>query len=190
MTKQLRGVDRTVTALVGSVLFGLGAMAILWRLDIVLDLPRSIDTERVTDVLATSWWPWASGVVGMVLVLLGLRWLGAHLPSAGVGELNLPGTGATGRLRFNATSAASAAAQQLSQHPAVRSAKGKVRRDRGQLDVAINATVDPAADLRELAQDTDQIVADLARVMGRHDLYGRVRLKISSAKNSRLPRVV
>lgn len=99
MTQRLRGVDRTVTALVGSVLFGLGAMAILWRLDIVLDLPRSIDTERVTDVLATSWWPWASGVVGMVLVLLGLRWLGAHLPSAGVGELNLPGTGATGRLQ-------------------------------------------------------------------------------------------
>jgi hypothetical protein len=189
MTRLARGVNRTATVLVGILLFVVGILAIVWRLDIVLDLPRSSNTDGVTDVLTSSWWPWASGVLGVVLMLIGLRWLLAHLPSNGVKELNLSGTGDEGRLRFNASSAAAAAAKQFAQLPSVRSSKGRVSRDRGQLVVALDATIDPAADLNELARAADQIVADLAKVMGRHDLYGRVRLRVSSSSRSRLLRV-
>lgn len=189
MTRLARGMDRAATLLVGILLLVVGILAILWWFDIVFELPRSSNTDGIADVLTSSWWPWVSGIVGVVLILVGLRWLLAHLPSNGVKELNLSGTGDDGRLSFNASSAASAAAKQFSQLPSVRSAKGRVTRDRGQLVVALDATIDPAADLNELAKAADQIIADLAQVMGRHDLYGRVRLRVGSSSRSQLLRV-
>ncbi len=189
MTRLSRGVDRTVTIAVGLLLVIIGVVAILWRLDAVVDLSRTTDTGAVQNVIQHGWWPWVSGAAGVLMIIAGLRWLAAHLPSARVTELNLPGTGEAGRLRFNASSAAAAAARQFAELPSVRSAQGKVRRDRGQLVVCIDATIDPATDLHQVAEDADRVVADLADVMGRADLYGRVRLKVSTAHRSRLARV-
>lgn len=189
MTRLTRTADRVATVVVAFVLIAVGAVAVVWTLDRWLDLPRRTDTADITAVLTSHWWPWVSAIAGVLLILGGLRWVLAHLPSGDVGQLNLPGTGDGGRLRFNAKSAASTAATVMSRLPSVRSASGKVRRDRGQLVVALDATVDPEADLHELAADADRVVADLAAVMGRRDLYGRVRLKVSSSSHSKLPRV-
>ncbi len=189
MTRLARGVDRTATIVVGVALVVLGLLAVLWRLDVLLDLPAAANTDQILDILREPWWPWVVGAAGVALIVLGLRWLAAHLPSSKVRELNLPGSGDAGRLKFNASSAASAAAQRLSQLSSVKSATGKVSRDRGQLVVVVKATVDPAADLQELAHDADAVIEDLAMVMGRRDLHGRVHLKVNPAKRSRMSRV-
>lgn len=189
MTRLTRTIDRIATFAVALVLIAAGVLAVVWALDRWLDLPRRTDTADITTVLTSSWWPWACGFGGLFLILIGLRWVFAHLPSGNVGQLNLPGTGDGGRLRFNAKSAASTAAAVMAELPSVRSARGKVRRDRGQLVVALDATVDPEADLLEVAAGADRVVADLAAVMGRRDLYGRVRIKVSTSRHSKLSRV-
>ncbi len=188
MTRWIVVVDRVVTAVVGVVLAVAGVAAIGWRFDLWSRLPEHTDTSAASDVFTTSWWPWAAGVGGVLLSIIALRWLWAHVPPTGVGELNLTGTSESGALRFNAKSAASTAADLLSQTAGVRSARGTVKRDRGQLVVDLRATVDADADLEDLAAAADRIVAELAAVMGRRDLYGRVHLAAAS-KSTPQPRV-
>lgn len=189
MSRKTWTLDRAVTVVIGLALVAVGALAVIWRLDVWTALPERSDTSQPSAMTVTDWWPWAVTAAGVVLAALGLRWLWAHLPARGVGELNLPGTGEKGRLRFNAKSAASSAAEAFSETPAVRKARGTVKRDRGQLVVDIKATIDPDADLGVLAEHADQTIADLAHVMGRTDLFGRVHLVVSSSQSSRIPRV-
>jgi hypothetical protein len=180
--------DRLATIVVGLALIAAGALAVAWRFDLWAALPEQTDTSQTADATATDWWPWALGVAGVILVLVGLCWLWSHLPGRGVGDVNLLGTGDQGRLRFNASAAASTAADVFCSRPSVRSAKGTVKRDRGQLVADLRVTVDPDVDLSLVAKDADQIVADLAHVMGRTDLYGRVHLVVASSRSS-TPRV-
>ncbi|MEP6526851.1 MAG: hypothetical protein ABJA86_06770 [Nocardioidaceae bacterium] len=189
MSRTTWTLDRLATLVVGLALIAAGALAVAWRFDLWGALPEQTDTSQTADATATGWWPWALGVAGVILVLVGLRWLWSHMPERGVGDLNLLGTGDQGRLRFNATAAASTAAEVFCSRPSVRSAKGIVKRDRGQLVVDLRVTVDPDADLGVVAKDSDQIVADLTHVMGRKDLYGRVHLVVASSLSSPSPRV-
>ncbi len=184
MTRTTWTLDRAATVIVGLALIAAGALAFVWRFDIWTALPQRSDTAWATDLIATDWWPWAVGAASLCLLILGLRWLWAHLPGRGIRELNLPGTGDQGRLRFDAKNAASTAAEVFASLPSVRSAKGTVKRDRGQLVVDLRATVDPRADLSDLADSADQIIADLAHVMGRQDLYGRVHLVVKSGDST------
>ncbi len=189
MSRTTYAIDRVASFIVALVLIAAGVFAVLWRFDLWGRLPERTDLSAIFDVMAKGWWSWALSLAGILLVLLGLRWLFAHLPGRGVGELNLPGTGRNGRLRFNAKAAASAAADVLAQAPSVRSAQGTVRRDRGQLVVDLRTTVEPDADLEVVAAAADKVVADLASVMDRHDIYGRVRVDVASGTQSRIARV-
>lgn len=190
MTQTTWTIDRIATIVVGLLLIAVGVFGIIWRLDVWAALPHESDTSSVAQWLtSTGWWPWAAGLAGVVLILLALRWLWAHLPGRGVGDLNLPGTGPQGRLRFNAKSAASAAADVLASLPSVQSARGTVKRDRGQLIVDLKVTADPHVSLRDLARDSDRVIADLVHVMGRQDLYGRVHLSVDPAASSGRARV-
>ena len=181
MTRTAWAVDRIAVIVVGLILIAVGVLAFIWRLDVWNALSQTSDTSAITDILNRRWWPWAVTGAGIILILLGLRWLWAHVPGRGVGDLNLPGTGEQGKLRFSGKAAASSAADALAAKPAVQSASGTIKRDRGQLVVDLKATVDSEADLEEIAADADQIVGDLARVMGRQDLYGRVHLTVSGS---------
>lgn len=189
MSRSTEMVDRLVTLVIAVVLIAAGVLGIVWRFDLWDQLLDRLDTTAAQDVTATDWWPWALGGVGILLILLGLRWLWAHMPTGGVGELNLPGTSSDGRLRFNAKSAAAAAATTLAETPSVHSARGNVRRDRGQMVVDLQVSMEPDADLAVVAEAADRAVADLATVMGRDDLYGRVRLSVTPRRGSSSPRV-
>ncbi len=175
--------NRIVAFLVGLLLIGAGAAAALWwQGTLTTWFPRisnKIDTGSVTNLTAQSWWPWAAGLVGVVLILLGLRWLIGHLPSRGASQLTLPGSTRQGKLVAQVRPVASAAAEALEQTPGIRSASGSLHQERGQLVVRLNATVEQQADLAVVADAADRVSAQLAQVMQRDDLLCQVNLTVA-----------
>lgn len=174
-------VDRLAALVVAVVLIAGGSAAITWWFHLVSGLPRSIDVSALSDATNRSWWPWAAAVVGLLLVLVGLRWMVAHLPRRSVSHLTLPGSDRSGRLRVAARPLAAAAAASLATADGVTSSSGQVRRERGQLVAALRATITPDADLEAVAQAADRAARELAGVLGRDDVRCVVRLRVASA---------
>lgn len=183
MRRSVLGLDRFLAIVLGLILVAVGVGAVGWYTGWLADVwtatPERVSTAGATDVVETSWWPWAALGVGILAVVLGLWWLIAHLPRRGVGMLVLPGSGRAGRLLVDPAGPASAAADTLAGTPGIRAAHGKVLRDRGELVVAITGTVDPSADLSEVVAATDSVTADLQSVLGRDDARARVRLAVA-----------
>lgn len=183
MRRRVLGLDRVLAVLFGLVLFVVGVGAAAWYTGGLRRLwpqfPEQVSTQKTSDLINTDWWPWASGAVGALLVLLGLWWLIAHLPRRGVGSLVLPGSGRTGRLRVDPSGPAATAAEVLADTPGVRSAHSKVLHDRGELVVALTATIDPRAELSEVITAADTVAADLHTVLGRDDARARIHLTVA-----------
>lgn len=184
MSRTVRVIDRLATLLVALVLLGVGAAA-LWWWSGRSSLPGTVDTASVDDVLAAAWWPAVTLVAGLVLVLLGLRWLLAHARRSTVDKLHLPGSGDAGRLEVAGSGIADAAAEAFADTLGVRSASGRVVDDRGQLVLRISATIESDADLTRLAERADVVAADLARALDRPDL--RCSVELSTARLPALP---
>ncbi|CAN5817066.1 hypothetical protein BH20ACT6_BH20ACT6_19070 [soil metagenome] len=190
MSRSVVALDRLVTFVVGLLLVAGGVLVIGWKYDLFGWLPSSVNSGPVKDITERGWWAWALGAAAMVLFLLGLRWLVAHLPGRSkVSELGLSGSGAEGRLDVNASGAVSAACAALQARHEVRSAKGSVRRDRGQLVIDIHATLEPRCDLTEVATAIDDTAAALTRSLERPDLYCRVRLDVGNRDRAKPARV-
>lgn len=182
--------DRIVTFVVGLLLVAGAVVVIGWRYDLFSWLPAAVDSGPAMDVTAQGWWQWALAAAAVVLGLIGLRWLFAHLPGGGaVSDLRLPGSGAEGQLAVDAGSAVSAACADLQSRHDVRSARGGVRRDRGQLVIDIRATLEPRCDLAEVATAIDKTTAALTQSIERDDLFCRVRLDVGSRDRSKPARV-
>ena len=183
MSRAVLGLDRFVALIAGLVLIVVGLAAGAWGAGWLVRVwsaaPPRLTLKTATDAFAAAWWPWAAGVVGAVFVLLALWWLLAHLPRRGVGELSLRGSGREGRLSVDPAGVAGTAADVLAETPGVRSAAGRVLRDRGQVVVALKATVEPCADLRAVVHATDEVATDLAQVLGRNDVRARVQLAVA-----------
>jgi len=110
MSRAVVAWNRVVTLLLGLVLLALGAAAVLWWLGTFPGWPTQLHTDQVTQATQQPWWPWAAGGAGLVLALLGLRWLASHLPDRGVTTITLPGSSRAGRLDAQVRPIASAAA--------------------------------------------------------------------------------
>lgn len=188
MSRTVIAFDRAATLAVALALIASGAGAIAWWLDAVSWLPPAIDMSAITGARGEPWWPWVTGALGVVLVLLGLRWMLAHLPNRGVGSLTLAGSDAQGMLRAAATPVAQAAAEALAGTPGVRSSSGTILRERGQLVARLRATVEESADLASVAAAADRVAAELGAVLGRDDLTCQVRLRVAPRSRS-MPRV-
>ena len=188
MSRGVIAFDRFASFLVGTVLVAAGAFALVWWLDLFSWLPPALNTSPVADSTRQAWWPWVAGLVGAVLVLLGLRWLAAHIPNSRVRELTLPGSGTRGNLRAAAKPVAKAAAEVLEAAPGVRSASGRVLRERGQIVARLGATIEAEADLQTITSAADQVAAELAKVLERDDLHCQIQLKVAT-RNRSLPRV-
>lgn len=185
MTRTTATLDRIATFVVAVALIVVGLLAAIWALDRWLPLPSQLSTVPATRIMESGWWPFAVGLLGIVLALLGLRWLWAHVATSGVREVNLPGTGKEGHLSLDVKAAASAAADAFADTPGVRHASGKAVRQRGQLVVDLNATIDSDADLTEIAGSADRVSAELAQVLERPDIYCRVRVGVSARSGGR-----
>lgn len=180
--------DRIATIVIAALLIVGGVAAVAWWSSDVTRLDGSLLLGPVVDVTEQAWWPWVLGAAGVVLVLLGLRWLAAHLPDRGVAQLILPGSSGQGRLLVDAGSVADAAAASLEEAPGVRSANARIQRDRGQLVARVSTSIEHEADLRAVARAADAVSGELREVLGRDDL--RCRVDVSLVRRSRaMPRV-
>ena len=192
MRRSVLGLDRTLTVLLGLILLIAGIGSATWyngnRRRLFPQFPKKLSADGASDIFNTTWWPWVAGGTGALAVLLGLWWLLAHLPRRGVGLLVLPGSGKAGRLRVDPSGPAATAAEILAETHGIRTAHSKVHRDRGQLVVALNATMDPRADLHEVIQATDAVATDLNAVLGRDDAHARVLLSVARRAKTQ-PRV-
>ncbi|MGL5930993.1 MAG: hypothetical protein ACRCY8_18835 [Dermatophilaceae bacterium] len=187
MRRRTVALDRAVVLLTGLLLIAAAVAGFVWwRGDLGLSGP--LDTAVATDAAEQPWWPWAVGATGALLVVLGLRWLAAHLRSSRVGALRLPGSGPHGRLTADTGSVARAAGEVLAATPGVRSARGGVDRDRGRLVARLRATIEPEADLATVAAASDRVAADLRTVLQRDDIRCRVDLRVAQHGRN-LPRV-
>ncbi|MFB9376664.1 hypothetical protein ACFFKU_04375 [Kineococcus gynurae] len=187
MSRSVIGLDRVLALLLGLVLlaggaavavFGAGAARTLWA-----QAPDRISLGRgVVEAPSAGWWFGASAAFAVVAVVLGLWWLLAHLPRRGVSTLTLstPGDASgAGRLHLDAAAPVEVAAEVLAETPGVRSARGSVITDRGELVYRLRAVVDPAADLAEVARSVEAVTADLATCVGRDDARSRVELSVA-----------
>jgi hypothetical protein len=192
MRRSVLGIDRVLAVALGLILLVTGVGIAAWYNGNLRRLfpqfPKKLSTDKASDLANTDWWPWTTGAVGALLVLLGLWWLLAHLPRRNVGQLVLPGSGRTGRLRVDPSGLASTAAEVLADTPGIRTAHGKVQRDRGQLIVALSATMDPRADLTHVVAATDAVATDLNTVLGRDDARARILLSVARRTKAQ-PRV-
>ncbi|MGI8523444.1 MAG: alkaline shock response membrane anchor protein AmaP [Nocardioides sp.] len=174
--------DRIATLVLALVLIVGGVLGVWWWSG-NSSLAAVSDTSPAQELVAKDWWPWASAVVGVVLILIALRWVAAHLSSTRVRKLNLKGSGPTGKLGVDGSKVAGAAADALAHNLGVRNAKGRVNRDRGQIVAEITATIEPEADLALIAEQADLVSAQLAQVLDRDDVRCSVRLRV--ARNGR-----
>jgi hypothetical protein len=191
MSRAVLALDRILTFLLGLLLLAAGAAAVAWwagQLGRVWPtVPDTLSLGAASSAVGAPWWPWAAGVVGVVAMLLALRWLIAHVPRRNVGTLALPGTPGPGGLRIDPGAAATTAAQVLAEIPGVRSAHGTVHHDRGELVAALSATIEPTADLTTVVDHTERVSAELGHVLGIDAARCRVQLSVAR-RGRRLPR--
>jgi len=180
ISRKILLIDRIATLVLGLALVAGGALGLWWWSG---DSPfvSVSDTGAVQRVVDMVWWPTASVAVGVLLILLGLRWAAAHLSRAKVDKLYLPGSGSQGKLDVDGSKVVGAAADVLADTLGVRSATGKIMRDRGQLVARIDAVIEPEADLGQIAESADLVSAQLAEVLGRDDLRCSVELRVARA---------
>jgi hypothetical protein len=135
MTRRAVAMDRVLVLMTGLALLAAAYLAVGWRrgqIDHGRPLPVSHDPSAAT------WWPWAVGATGAVLIALGLRWLVAHRWAARAGRIPLGN-----ELEYTADTAAvaRAAATALDGDPAVVKAAGSATVQRGIPTVTLTATV-------------------------------------------------
>lgn len=184
ISRRLLLLDRLATLLLAVALLAVGMLGVWWWTGTGSLAPTS-NLSAAQRTVAMDWWPWASAVAGVVLVYLGIRWLASHLSRSNVTDLKLRGSGRDGTLVVNAGKVADAAADAFADTLGVRSAKGTITRDRGQLVARITAVVEPQVDLADVARRADLVSAQLSQVLGRDDL--RCRVVLSVARSGRAP---
>lgn len=162
MTRAAVAFDRLVLFLVGAALVTLAVATVMWQ-------RRELGGGRELRVIgleytATTWWPWASAVVGVLLVVVGARWLLSHRWPARAGDVAL-GRNASG-LSADVSAAARAAADRLSEQPAVLKATGTAVVEHGRPTVTLTVTVPARRGLALVTGEVDDIAGTLSAMLG------------------------
>jgi len=188
MTRTLAGLDRLLALLLGLVLLVAGIAAIVWKGGWYHQAPRTLTAPWLSSATTASWWPWAAGIGGIVLILLALRWLVAHLPHRRAASVKLAGSDHTGNLTADLKAVAAAAATSLADTPGVRSTSGTAITDRGQLTLTLTATLEPTANLATVAAAAERTCAQLAAALPDPNIAAQVHLRVARSARSQ-PRV-
>lgn len=184
MSRLAIGVDRLVALLVGLVLIVVGVGAIVWQLGTFSQAPKTLTAPGLVTATSQSWWAWAVGIGGAVLVLLALRWLVAHVPGRKVRTAKLAGSDATGNLTVDLSALAAAAADALADGPGVRSTTGTAVTDRGRRTLELTATIESTADLAAVTAAADRVGANLDQALGEPAIACRVHLHTARSTRS------
>ncbi|MDQ3158000.1 MAG: alkaline shock response membrane anchor protein AmaP [Actinomycetota bacterium] len=187
ISRKLLLADRFAALILAAALIAAGALGALWWSGRT-SLPDRTSTQPLLDVVDADWWPWVSAVAGIALILLGLKWVLAHLANPKVRRLRLPSSGVSGKLEVDGSKVVDAAAESFSSARGVRNVKGTLVRDRGQLTARLHAVIEPDADLHDLAKHAEEVSSHLQHVLQRDDLRFSVQLR-TARRPKPLPRV-
>ncbi|MBV9089677.1 MAG: alkaline shock response membrane anchor protein AmaP [Mycobacteriaceae bacterium] len=166
MRPVVTAIDRVGALVLGLILLAVGAGLLLWAAVEAAGESIVLTAPWLRTAADSAWWSWATAAVGAVLVWLGMRWLLSHGPAERPREFTLTGSGRSGRLTADLGSLADAAAANLRSYPAVRSAKGSARVDRGTPSIYIDATAESADVLAEAAHAADEVAVTAAAMLG------------------------
>lgn len=171
--------DRLDCAIAGSALIAVGVAAAAWELGKLPVPPHgAVRLPWLSSALESWWWPVVLGVVAVVAILLGLRWLVGHRPGQRLGNTALPGSGHAGQLRVDVDTVAAAAAAAIADRPHVVAAKGTTLVDRGQRLIELDVTIDTAAgSLAGAAEAARAVRRDLAEALDGVPHVSRVLLR-------------
>lgn len=166
MTRLAVVFDRLATLLLGVALVAVGAGAVAWQRGELVD-GRSLSFAAAADATRMEWWPWASGGVGILLVIAGIRWLLTHKPARKASRVTLKTPAASlPPSTADATSVAHAAAVAIQRDPAVLKASGDATIERGRPTVTVSATVHARHGLRAGARAADDTAREVATMLG------------------------
>lgn len=167
MTRTATVVDRAAALILGLLLATLGAAMIIWATHLIDGTPVYLTAPGLVFAADTAWWPWAVTGAGILLVTLGVRWLLAHRPARSAGDLILADSNLSeGCLSANLGSLADAAATELREHPAIRSASGKAVIDRGKPSIHLDVTAAGTDTLAHAAHAADDVAATAVGMLG------------------------
>ena len=172
--------DRMAVLLLALVLVALGLAGLAWYYDTWPHIPAQQGVGWLQPSIAYWWWPWALLIVGVVLLAIGLRWTLAHVRSSRVGSLTLKGSSADNVLNVDAGKVVSAAASAFADTLGVRSARGHIERDRGQLVARVVASIDDSVSLATVSQRADEVSAMLRQALERADVTCRFEFKVAT----------
>ena len=178
MTRTAVTLDRVASFVIGALLLAAAALAILWSLDRLSGAPRELSAGPVLDASGQGWWPIALLAGGVLLVLVGLRWLATHRPARRISDFTLSTPGGDQHFTADLGSLADATAVAVQAHPAVRSAKAVAIEDRGRPTVVVRATVDSTSRLDDVVTAVDEAASTAATMLGDGDVAILTRVKV------------
>ncbi|ULE31869.1 alkaline shock response membrane anchor protein AmaP [Mycobacterium sp. IDR2000157661] len=182
MRRFVTGVDRLGAFVLGLLLLAIGVGLLAWAV-VHFDNATVLTAPGLATAAASDWWPWATAAAGVVLVPLGMRWLLSRGLAEHAGPLTLPGSDRTGRLTVDLGSLASAAADQLNSHPAIRSAKGSAIVDRGAPSIQLKATAFSAETLASAVHAADDVATTATGMLG-DAVVVRTRLHVDTKRRA------
>lgn len=162
MTGRAIAFDRIATLVCGLGLFAFGGLLVAWQRGVV-GAGAAVQVMFVP-YLEMAWWPWALGGTGIVLVLLGGRWLATHRWAPKASRVALV-AGEPG-LTADATSVADAAASSVKEQAGVVKAHGSATLDRGTPTVTLTVTVPARRGLRSGVEAADRAVQTAGAMLG------------------------
>ena len=182
MTRPAILVDRVVVLLVGALLLVVGAAALLWHTGLIPQFPVVLTAPALRTVTDDWWWPWAVAGVGIVCVVVALRWLLAHRPSLKADPIRLPQSDVAGTLSIDPAAVATAAAAALARDPAVDGAKGKAVTDRGTRIIELAVTAAHPNMLGAVVEAIDATCAHLAAATSEATVATRATIHVKGGR--------
>ncbi len=186
MTRLATTVDRLAAAVFGLALIAVGVGVLVWNTHLIPHGPHVITAPGLVAATNTEWWPWAVAGVGLLLVLLAVRWLFAHTPKARVKSLPLPSS-AAGSISVDLGQVADAAAAALQQNANSHGAKGKAVIDRGRRTIDLAVTAYSPTTVTPLIATVDEVGGQITQMLG--DARVAVRTTVRVDTHARRDRV-
>lgn len=163
MSRTAVGIDRAVALLLGLALIAVAVLGWAWHLG-KLGTVRALQTSPATEATHTWWWPWATGVFGVLALGIAIRWLIAHRPARRASRVVLEQSSEA--ITVDATSVADACAAALEANTSVLKARGSATMQRGVPTVTLTATVPARQGLRYGVAAADDAMRSAGAMLG------------------------